>query len=522
VLGQWRWLLDADSQLHGNVVAVDVAEHGGRWQLTPPQRITLVHAVEAPLAAPNFAVLTAPREVATTFAYLNGVLTLHGRSTAKLDLVATWQEPGDRPGAPGTTINQHVLDIPIHLPGDDLPATTDDSGIVPIASYEPVDDVLRLQAPAPDDESGRTFLSRHEFTDTRHRTVTYQAIATSRFRDCFPSEVADQVERVTRTGTAQTVDVPSSAAPAAPDVVSVLPTFAWTREERADGSLVNRRTGGIRLYLRPPWYSSGEGELLGVVLADPAQYPPDDLLRPAVTRWGRDPIWVQRDPMAAPAPPDFPVASVSRSQVPLEELPGELVTVVGHDVGYDEDRDLVVCDIGIEPTAPSYFPFVRLALARFQPSSIPGAELSRVVLADYVQVPPERMVTATPDLAASSVHIEVTGFTAVPPSTFTPVDGPEISPAEAFFPLIQVEVEDREMGTDPDVGWRAVSPDAGTSIHVELFNQNPTLWRGTVSFPPNSAPGQYRIVIREVEPIRNDAGDDLKNLRIVFADVIIV
>jgi hypothetical protein len=287
---------------------------------------------------------------------------------------------------------------------------------------------------------------------------------------------------------------------------------------------VNRRTGGIRLYLRPPWYSSGEGELLGVVLADPAQDPPDDLLRPAVTHWGRDPIWVQRDPMAAPAPPDFPAASVSRSQVPLEEMPGQLVTVVGHDVGYDEDRGLVVCDIGIEPTAPSYFPFVRLALARFQPSSIPGAELSRVVLADYVQVAPERTVTAIPhqDLAASSVHIEVTGFTAVPPSTFTPVDGPEISPAEAFLPLIQVEVEDRELGTDPDVGWRAVSADAGTSIHVEVFNQNPTLWRGTVSFPPNSAPGQYRIVIREVEPIGNDAEDDLKKLRIVFADVIIV
>jgi hypothetical protein len=519
-LGQWRWLLDADPQLHGNAVAVDVAEHGGRWQLTPSQRIALVHAVEAPLAAPNFAALTAPRQVETTFAYLNGVLTLHGKSTAKLDLVASWQEPGDHPSAPATSVDQHVLEIPIHLPGDDLPATTDNPEIVPIASYDPVDDILRLQAPAPDDESGRTYLSRHEFADTRHRTVTYQATATSRFRDCFPPEVADRVDRVTRTGTATTVDVPSSAAPAAPVVVSVLPTFAWTREERADGSLVNRRTGGIRVYLRPPWYSSGEGELLGVVLADPAQYPPDDLLRPAVTHWGRDPIWVQRDPMNAPAPSDFPAAPVSRPQVPLEEMPGQLVTVVGHDVGYDEDRDLVVCDIGIEPTAPSYFPYVRLALARFQPSSIPGAEVSRVVLADYVQVPPERTVTAIPDLATGSVRLEVTGFTAVPPSVLTPVDGPEISPAQAFFPVIQVEVEERELGTDPDVGWRAVSSDAGASIHVEVFNQNPTLWRGTVSFPPNSPPGQFRIVIREVEPIINDAGDDFKKLRIVFADVI--
>jgi hypothetical protein len=36
----------------------------------------------------------------------------------------------------------------------------------------------------------------------------------------------------------------------------------------------------------------------------------------------------------------------------------------------------------------AYFPFVRLALARFQPDSIPDAHLSRVILAEFIQLVP--------------------------------------------------------------------------------------------------------------------------------------
>jgi hypothetical protein len=520
VLGQWRWLLDADPQMHGNDVAVDVAVHGGRWQLTPPQTLTLVHAVEAPLRSPDFSTLTAPRARAATFTYLTGDLPIHGKSTAKVDVLASWQDPGDHAGAPATPASQHVLEIPVNLPGEDLPATTDDPGVVPIAGYDPAGDVLHLDAPAPDDQSGRAFSSRHEFGDTRHRMVTYQAIATSRFRDCFPAEITDQPGRVTLTGTATTVDVPSSAPPAAPVVVSVLPTFTWSREEKADGSRVSRRTGGIRVYLRPPWYSSGDGEQLAVVLADPAQYPPADPLRTVVSHWGRDPVWVQTDPMAAPAPSDFPAAVTTRTQVPVEEMPSQLVTVAGHDVGYDQERDLLVCDIAINPTPPSYFPFARLALARFQPHSIPGTELSRVVLADYVLVPPERTVTVTPGPTPGSIRIEVTGFTAIPGTSFAPVgQAVKTSPAPAFFPLVTVEVQQRELGTDPDVGWRTV-PGAGGMIHTEVFNQSPTLWGGTVTLPADRAAGQFRIVIRERESVGNDAAASLSELRVVFAEIL--
>jgi len=40
---------------------------------------------------------------------------------------------------------------------------------------------------------------------------------------------------------------------------------------------------------------------------------------------------------------------------------------------------------------------VRLALARYQPQSVPGAHLSRVVLVDFVQLMPDRSASITFD-----------------------------------------------------------------------------------------------------------------------------
>ena len=59
--------------------------------------------------------------------------------------------------------------------------------------------------------------------------------------------------------------VPSTARPAAPDVMYVLPTFKWQKE---DGPIRRhvRRGNAVRVWLRRPWFSSGDGEQLAVVL----------------------------------------------------------------------------------------------------------------------------------------------------------------------------------------------------------------------------------------------------------------
>lgn len=510
-LGQWQWLVEASPE---NADA-DLAEQGGRWQLTPGRTLTLVHAVEQPLLAPNLTALASSRDLATTFCYLTGQVTVHGESTGKIDLLASWEDTADPPGAPPVPAQAHVFDIPVSLPSDGAEPPPVNPEVVAVAAYDAAAHELTIQGPPPGDESGRTYLARHEFGDTRHRTVRYSAVATSRFGDCFPPEVAGDSARMSLTGAVAQVDVLSSSPPTAVDLVSVVPAFTWSRVVNPDGSRVSKRTGGVRVYLRRPWYSSGAGELLAVVLADPATYPPDPELAPYVTHWGRDPIWPQAEALSPPAPPAFPGGTVAPpgTQHPLipQEAPGETVVAVGYEVAHDTERDLLWCDVALDPSPDSYFPMVRLALARYQPDSIPGCELSPVVLADFVQVPPQRTVTVSPDPAPDTFQVSVQGF--------TPIQSP-------FIALVRVSVEQRIPGVDDtDLGWAPVPDDTpGVTFNRTAVNQPPILWSGQVTLPAGRLPGQFRIVIREVEPLPTDDLQGAPNAdgRLVFAETVVL
>jgi hypothetical protein len=90
---------------------------------------------------------------------------------------------------------------------------------------------------------------------------------------------------------------------------------------------------------------------------------------------------------------------------------GGRVDVAPHDVLYDEERRLWYCDIEIAIGA-AYYPFIRLALARYQPASSPGAHLSNVVLSDIISVAPDRWVNVTPkqDTRAARVALFGVGY----------------------------------------------------------------------------------------------------------------
>src|SRR5262249_49612991 len=106
----------------------------------------------------------------------------------------------------------------------------------------------------------------HEFHDTRYRSVTYTATATTRFREYFPNSLKRPDSDFTRVSVPVTLDILNTARPAAPRVLYVLPTFGWRQKTEGTRSFSNRGGGGLRVYLDRPWFSSGEGELLGVVL----------------------------------------------------------------------------------------------------------------------------------------------------------------------------------------------------------------------------------------------------------------
>ncbi|KGN37587.1 hypothetical protein [Knoellia subterranea] len=251
------------------------------WLLTPWVELTIVHAVEKPLADPVIGVTSAGmnRGSGETFCALGGTIAVHAKSTGRLDIEARW--------------TQQVDDVLADAPDDGVdgrPALTERLGHAGDFLLEATEDACRV---GRDDAAavgvardpgavGPTHRLRHEFGDTKHRTVTYSATATTRFREYFPPEVTDGFEDVDgirtslikRTGPDATLSVPSSRRPDPPDVAYVIPTFRWEADLLAGGGvrggLGRKRTRhcGLRVYLRRPWYSSGDDERLGVVLTD--------------------------------------------------------------------------------------------------------------------------------------------------------------------------------------------------------------------------------------------------------------
>ena len=202
--------------------------------------------------------------------------------------------------------------------------------------------------------------------------VRYRAVSSSRFQEYFP----EPGTVTTRTGPSLTVDVPSSARPLPPDIGYVVPTFGWDRQATTNTKTeVRGRQRAAGLPDRP-WYSSGPDELLGVVLW-PASAPGPAHRRPARGRQGvHHPVGT--GPHLGGRFARAHAGARGRSRPRRAARPASpcrrrrsTVDVAGHTVGYDPDRQLWYCDIQFDnPSA--YTPFVRLALARYQPHSIPG------------------------------------------------------------------------------------------------------------------------------------------------------
>ena len=303
------------------------------------------------------------------------------------DLEATWTVTSDDPATDGPTT---ALRTAVGF-SEDHPGWGGRSRLVASTA-----DIHLLH-----DDGSTTTPCRHEISDVRHHLVTYTPRATSAFREYFPADVATDPAATSVTGDPVQVHVPASVRPGLPAVRQVLPTFRWIDgEERAgaspavaDTTWVRTRVGGLRVYLERPWFSSGEDELLGVVLSgldgDRAPAPSADTL---FSRWGLDPA---RASGVAPAPELRPqdLGGEGLRLLPSVAVRGAGVAgrgaAVGHPVRYDATRRLWAADIRPDPDE-AHWPFLRLALARMQPHAVPGEELSDVVVPPMLTVPPRR------------------------------------------------------------------------------------------------------------------------------------
>jgi hypothetical protein len=166
-----------------------------------------------------------------------------------------------------------------------------------------------------------------------------------------------------------------------------------------------RLGGGLRIYLKRPWYSSGENEKLAVILPGfntntdikNTLMAPGSGLNPNVTHWGVDPIKLSR-----PAGAYNPAKEQFRMSPHIDEglsYPGNenyKVTAVAYPVEFDKERKLWYCDLAIDH-GTMYYPFIKLALARYQQHSVRKNNtdvcLSEIVLPDFIQLVPERVCT---------------------------------------------------------------------------------------------------------------------------------
>jgi hypothetical protein len=558
LMGVWDWMLAwfnaaETGAMAGPDAGVDVVEfanlrglltrqvlEGGHPMITPAQNLTLVHAVQQPLGRPawlmlpvthdpaapiiasalrnGFSPITAWRSLASHHAVLLGGLRISGASSAKIDVNAQWTEYFDNLNEPGPTTSPaatHVEAIEVKTLDPGMIAA-DGAASRYVAVYVQQIDTLWFAAPFDllqgVESPFQLAAPVHEFDDTKHRQVRYKAVATSRFSEYFPASGLD----FTRASDPLMVDVPSSARPAAPDILYVVPTFGWERQESTNVKTEYRQGNGLRVYLNRPWYSSGVGELLGVVLWPSSQSYPDDATRDQYktlfTQWGLDPIWATGALETVPSIGDFTLATATAVNLTLEKT-SLTVDVAGHQVGYDPDRRLWYCDIELSvPT--SYAPFIRMALARYQPRSIAGTELSQVVLTDYAQLTPDRSSALTVDPADPKMgRLWVGG----------------LAPSGPTRSFITVTVERREPAIGGDLGWKIAA--AG---EVRVIEDNPApsdpqsvLWQGSIVFPRAPPRGRFRVVIREFEVYQIDhfPGDIFMNgpnygERLVYASII--
>ena len=337
-------------------------------------------------------------------------------------------------------------------------------------------------------------------------------------------------------------------------VLDAVPLLRWEEQAEPDEPFAWRqvRRSGVRVWLARPWFSSGDGELLGVLVFDAdewvqapdgswsrqpkAQQAPDG----ATSLWAADPIVQHGGATSNPTLP--PLLSFDQLVLDLLEtgaaesvdiqppLGGEVlggrdrgwphapgnpvavdgavalrdvrghpvVRVLGYQPEYDEASGRWFVDVALQET-PALWPFVRLAVARYQPHSIEGCSLSPVALTGWVQPLPTRTLTVSrPDAR----HVQVTLTGVVSWLRWDPEFAPELAGEQlsADSPTgdaavrasrlqqsrtVRATVQSRPEGAG-DLEWQMVSTSLLLAVSVEEAGGFRATWTGSVVLPENA------------------------------------
>lgn len=513
------------------------AASGWTWWLTPSTDVRLVHAVPAPVRAPELRDLSLLlRPPGRAVAALSGLVNVHGSSTDTLLVTARWTEWVDDPAATGP---QQVAkaDVVVRSPVGERERT----GVLFLYDFQPTGPLAELLGWTGFHKMVQTF------PDTHHREVTYVPSGTTRFAEFFePSQLPTDPPE----GEPIVLDIPSSARPAAPEVLDAVPLLRWEAQPEPNEPFGWRRVrrSGVRIWLARPWFSSGDGELLGVLVFDAnawTQAPdgtwsvkPKPLQAPdgATSLWAADPIVLHGGATSNPTVPPLlgldqllldsfetafsgalgqqpplggrPIGSRDRGwdhspgspvavaeSLPLRDVQGRPeARVLGYQPEFDEASGRWFVDVAVQETPPLW-PFLRLAVARYQPASITGCELSPVAVTSWVQPLPTRTLTVTrPD--ATHVQVTLSGVVSwlrfdrqAPelPGMQLSADSPTGEAAQRASRLqqsriVRASLQRRDAGTG-DLQWQTAAAVQLLAVSVDEANSLRATWTGSLLLP---------------------------------------
>jgi hypothetical protein len=473
------------------------------WMLSPYRELLLIHAVQQPLLIPSLVKPYLTRDVGWSYVLVHGGVKNDGRSTVHIDLNAQWLDPYDDVNAPlGPQVDPGNLTSHSGL-AFELPVNYSDT-ITPMGGSALVGSV---------DEPGGI---RHDFGDTKHRWVTYRPDAASRYREYFPPDITSDPANITTTGVEQILNVLSSKRPEPLQVLYAVPTWQW--KTSADGLTKTRSGRGIRIYLERPWFTTGADEMVGVCLLPTPMF--DDSLKKYTSEWGRDPVWTSTGVTEPLQPEHFfnriletpEPAGFNPTPPPLSTGPYALaedntlsVGVVGFFPEYDSDRKLWYVDIIMDP-GDSYFPLVRLALARFQPHSVnfgleTSQHLSHVTRTEFIQLVPDRVATITQPIDRVLL-ITVSGVSGF--NTFATSTEPSSSITAASAHVVSAQVQSRPAGSKNDLLWTNVG--GAVVLSPALFGAPDVVtWQSRMQLPVGQSTLEYQVLIKEVERYQTDS-----------------
>jgi hypothetical protein len=472
-----------------------------------PTILRMTHATDVPVTAPDFyldgAVLqkNGPRPITIDgmelYSFDRSVCSAPGvtttyepYTTGKVSIEASWTEvvdtPADKKNPSPVRLPQKAAIFSRPLPklratkaGADIGSVYDSDDSCPTGPGCPPPSTAGTPCPT----------AKLPFNDSRYRRVQLAMSGISRYET-----VLEEKKHGAQAARKALYDFLSTAAPSVPDIEYVLPTFEWRFAKKFHVHTQTRKCG-LAVMLNRPWFVSGEGEQLAVLLPSssqcgpaqvpslqsvqlPSQYPPlqgsSNGTENTVSAWGTHAIWnfAENNTMT--------ISIENASSCESLEVKGQTYNFALFDPIFDEVEQRWYCNLSFsEPRV--YGTLMRLILARYQGHSAkPEWTLSPPAIADFAFLSPERVVRIKRSWHWNSLDLAISGVGAYDPN----------GKLQTRFDIHVATEKDHDTTGFP---WR--EPESFVTDGASDRSKN-VLWHGPLKFDPLAT---NTIVIREYE-----------------------